>query len=292
MPNHSINTDLCIKCKLCMEVCPCNVIGIKDNNEMYFIRDREHICLECGQCMAICKSMAISANGLSYEKDFTELPKTTLKFQEFNQLISSRRSIRNFKDKPVSEGTLHQLLESLSYTPYGAAPEKINITIVHNRQQIEEALPHIEEFLDNIVIWMESPVARFLIKRKKGKETFNTIRNHLYPIAKQGNYKLEFGDRITRSAPALIIIHAEQGAEEHTHNSLIFATYLMLAAHALGLGASMNGIVPAAINKVEEVRNHFSVPKGNEAIIALILGYPKYKYQRSIIRKIPKVNIL
>lgn len=275
-----------------MEVCPCNVIGIDDTDEMHFIRSREHICLVCGQCMAVCRSKAVTVSGLSYEKDFAALPVTGPGMKEFTDLISSRRSVRNFKDKTVPEDLVLQILESISYAPNGAAPDKVEITIINNRRKIEEALPPIEHFLDNIVRWMESPLMRFFIKRKSDKETFHTLKNHLYPIAAQGNYKLEFGDRITRHAPALIIFHAERGAEAHTHNSLIYCTYVMLAAHAMGMGTCMIGIVPAAINQVKEVREHFRIPVENEAIIALAIGYPKYKYKRSVIRKIHHVNIL
>jgi len=59
----------------------------------------------------------------------------------------------------------------------------------------------------------------------------------------------------------------------------------MLAAHALGLGATMIEIVPAAINKVRKVREIFGIPEQHEAVMSLIFGYPKYKYQRAIIRR-------
>ena len=47
----------------------------------------------------------------------------------------------------------------------------------------------------------------------------------------------------------------------------------------------MIGIVPAAINKVREVRDTFQIPKENEATNSVIIGYPKYKYKRAIIRR-------
>ena len=59
----------------------------------------------------------------------------------------------------------------------------------------------------------------------------------------------------------------------------------MLAAHSLGLGATMIGIVPAAINKVPEVRSIFEIPKENEAIISIIVGHPIYKYRKAIKRQ-------
>jgi hypothetical protein len=60
--------------------------------------------------------------------------------------------------------------------------------------------------MDGVVSMIENPIASFFAKRIAGKETFNTVKNHLYPISKLGNYKLEYGDRISRGAPALIIL--------------------------------------------------------------------------------------
>ena len=287
---NTIDKDLCKKCKLCIEICPCKVIGI--NGDVHFIHDREHICLKCGQCMTICKTQAIAISGLDYKMDFRELPAAVLQYNDYADLISTRRSVRNFLDKPVPDEMLNQVLETVSYAPFGAAPEKMNVTVISKRGKIEQALPYISDFLDNIVKWMENPIASFMIKRKEDKETYNTIKNHLYPIAKQGNYKLEFGDRITRNAPALVIFHAEKGAEAHTHNSMIYATYAMLAAHSLGLGATMNGIVPAAINQNKHLGEMFEIPEGNEAIISLIIGFPRYNYQRIIQRHKHMVNWL
>jgi nitroreductase/NAD-dependent dihydropyrimidine dehydrogenase PreA subunit len=288
--NNIIDLELCRNCRLCIEVCPCNIIGLNGKEEVSFIRERESICLHCGQCMAVCSTKAIYVKGLSYETDLIDLPENNLEYDSFMDFLSNRRSIRNFKDKPVSDDLLHKILDSIAYAPYGAEPEKMNITVINNRKKIESALSYISKFLDDIVKWVDNPIASFMIKRRKGQETFNTIKNHLYPISKLGNYKLEFGDRITRGAPALLIFHAEKGAEEHTNNSLIYATYSILAAHALGLGATMIGIVPAAINKVREVREIFEIPKENEAVMSVIIGYPKYKYKRTIKRRNHKID--
>lgn len=235
--------------------------------------------------MAICSKQAITIEGLSHEDNMFELPDQTVAYKDFISFLSTRRSIRSFKDIPVPDEMISQILDSLSYSPYGAAPEKVNITVINNRKVIESALPHMEEFLDNIVKWMDNPVASYMIRRKRGMETYNTIRNHLYPISKLENYKLRFGDRITRDAPAIIIFHSDKKAEEHTNNSLIYATYIILTVHSLGLGATMLGIVPAAINKVQVLKDIFRIPQGNEAIMSVILGYPKYNYRRVIKRK-------
>ena len=166
----------------------------------------------------------------------------------------------------------------------------LEVTVVNNRDIIENALPFIEKFLDDIIKWVDSPIISRIIKLKKGLETFNTIKNHLYPISKLENYKLKYGDRITRGAPCLIIFHAEKGAEEHSQNAMIYSTYTMLSAHSIGLGSTMNGIVPASINKVKEVKQIFKIPENHEAVISIMLGYPKYKYNKSVIREQKIIN--
>ncbi|MCD6347274.1 MAG: nitroreductase family protein, partial [Bacteroidales bacterium] len=251
---NNVNHDTCKQCKLCIDVCPTNYIGFNENKLIHFIPERAEICIECGQCMAVCTTDSIVISKYSYNEHFKPAPKNTIGPDQFSNFISSRRSVRNFKDQEVEKEVIEKLLDTLKYAPYGAQPNKVEITIVNKRQTIEKLLPPTEKFLNNIVKWVENPFIRRMIKRKNSAETFNTIVNHLYPIAKLDNYNLKYGDRITRGAPALLIFHAEKGAEEHTSNAMIYATYVMLAIHAMGLGASMNGIMPATINKVDEVR--------------------------------------
>ena len=287
---NTIDQNLCKQCKLCIEVCPVNIIS--NGDEVLFLNEKMHICLKCGQCMAICSTKAVQIEGISYDKDLFDLPELTLNRDDFINFAANRRSVRNFKDKHVSDEMIKKILEIIQFAPNGSEPHKMHITIVNDRKIIEEQLPAMSKFLDDIVKWIESPIMSKIIKLKKGAETFNTLKNHLYPIAKIENYKLEFGDRITRGAPAMIIFHADKTAEEHTDNSLIWATYTILSAHSLGLGATMVSIVPAVINKVKEVREAFKIPESHEAIISVIIGYPKYKYKRGIKRTSHTVHYL
>lgn len=282
---NSINHETCKECYLCMEVCPCKLLSRSETGEVYFLPEKVSICIKCGQCMAICTTKSIQIESLSYENELYDLPENKVDFTEYINFIANRRSVRNFKDKEVPKEVIEKIISSLDYPPYGAAPQDVHITVVNNRQIIEKALPLMSEFYNNIVKWLENPIMRYIIRKKKGAETFSTLTRHLYPIAKTGHYKLEYGDRITRGCPALLIFHAKNDAEEHTDNSLIYTTYAMLAAHSLGLGSTIVSLVPAAINKIDELKEIFKIPKDHEAITSLILGYSKYKYKRAIKRK-------
>jgi NAD-dependent dihydropyrimidine dehydrogenase PreA subunit/nitroreductase len=286
--SNVINQNICKRCKLCVEVCPVNIIGTDSEEQVNFIPEKEMICLECGQCMAVCPTDSVKISKYSYSDNFVNISENTVDYQKFIDFISTRRSIRNFKNKSVTKDIIRKILDVLKYAPYGAEPNKVEITVINNRNIIESSLPDIEKFLDDIIKWVDSPVVSRIIKYKKGIETFNTLKNHLYPMSKLENYKLKFGDRITRGAPVLIIFHAQPGAEEHTNNALIYATYVMLAIHSLGLGGAMNGIVPAAINKVKNVKQIFNIPIEHEAVISIMFGYPKYKYRKTVKRQLKK----
>jgi len=290
--NSFIDQNICSKCSLCSEVCPCKIIQVDFGGNVDFIKERESLCLHCGQCMAICSTGAVKISDLAYGEEIVELPANSVNNVDFTGFLMNRRSVRNFKAKPVEDEKLEKILDSINYAPFGAEPEKVSITVVNSREKIERTLPYIEKFLDDIVSWIKNPVVRFMIRRANSEENFNTVKNHLYPMAKAENYKLKHGDSITRGAPSILVFHAEKGAEAHTNNILIYATYAMLAAHSLGLGATMIEIVPHAINRVKEVRSHFQIPENHEAVMSLVVGYPRYKYKRTVRRKAQEINWL
>jgi nitroreductase/NAD-dependent dihydropyrimidine dehydrogenase PreA subunit len=285
---NKIDQSSCKNCGICTEVCPNKIIG--QNGSIHFKQEREHLCLQCGQCMAVCSTKSVHVKGLSYDNDFNEILSNKKDYKNFIEILSTRRSVRNFKSRPVSEELIDEIVNSVTYAPYGAAPEKMEISIINNRETIESALPLISDFFHRLEKMIENPVKSKLLGILVGKETFSTIRKHLYPIAKGGNYTLENWDGITRGAPSIITVHAAKNAEAHTNNGVIYATYIMLAAHAIGLGATMIECVIPAINRNSRLKSIFHIPKQNEAVMSVIIGHPKYRYKRTIKRNKHKVH--
>ncbi len=74
--------------------------------------------------MAICTSKAILFNELSYERDFIDLPHNNINYDSFIHFLANRRSVRNFKDKPVPNEVITKIIKSIDYAPYGAEPKK------------------------------------------------------------------------------------------------------------------------------------------------------------------------
>ena len=115
-------------------------------------------------------------------------------------MITTRRAIRNFQDKPVPKDLLEKIVQAITFAPPGFTPIKTEIVVVQDTEVIRKALPHMIEVYDYLVKAMNNPVARFFIRRKVGKAKFKTIENHVVPLMKSRLPELKMGveDTITR----------------------------------------------------------------------------------------------
>jgi nitroreductase len=246
--------------------------------------------------MAVCSTKSIVVEGLAYEKDFYDLPNNELNGYEkaFYDIIHTRRAIRNFKDKPVPKELLEKIVEAISFAPPGFPPLKIKLIVVQNTELIRNALPNMIKLYEKLVSMMKKPIFRYFIKKEVGKKKFKTMQEHLIPLLTGRMPELKNGteDTITRNAPAMILFLADPNDGDIAQDISIAATYGMLAAHSLGLGGSIMDLIPPAIEKDPELRKMFCIPDNHNILTSLIVGYPKYKYQRGIKRKLKSVEWL
>ena len=278
---HSVDLTTCKKCHLCAGVCPAGIIQADDTAR--FLGDRVHLCIRCGQCMAACPTKSIAIEGLSYEKDFFELPQRQEGWQEaFYGLISSRRSIRSFQDKSVPRELLEKIVRAITFAPPGFTPLSVELTVVNNRELIRSAVPLMAQTYDSLIKMQANPFMRPIFRLMVGRENYQVLSEHVLPLMKARMPALKAGaeDTIARGAPAMILFHAP------THNEDIFIAlaFGLLAAHSLGLGACAIGLIPPAISRDPELMKLFQIPKGNIVLSSMLIGYPKYKYSRGIKR--------
>lgn len=291
-----INPETCDQCGLCVAVCPKEIYHLvpreTDRAVVEFRADRLQTCMQCGHCMAICPTQSISIDRLSYEKHFFDVPTGALDKDTFFDLMVSRRSIRVFKDTPVPREALQNIIEVISLAPMSYTPSKVEVTVVQNRETIEQALPLMVKLYEDLQKRMSNPFIRFLIRRRVKPEVFNALRNHLLPSLKfrLPDMKAGKGDTITRGAPAMLLFHAHRESGSHTEDVFIALTYGLLAAHALGLGATAIGLVPPTIERVPDLRVTFQIPPDNEVLASMIVGYPKYQFKRGIRRELASVR--
>lgn len=287
-----IDPETCSRCGLCASICP--ALAIDQEEKQLPTRNSDHasICVRCGQCMTVCPTKSITLGDFTYERDFFDLPTGGFDYRAFFELAASRRSIRHFQDKPVSRELIEKIVESVSQAPMGFPPHKTAVTIVEHRSTIEQMLPLLVNFYENMLKWIKNPLIRFFIKRDAGAEDFATIKNHMIPILRKRMpaMKDSRNDEITWGAPAMILFHASRTSENHTQDANIALTYGLLAAHSLGLGSTAISMVPPAVNRTQELRSMLRLPEDHEVVACMILGYPRYRHQRGIKRALAGVS--
>ena len=233
--------------------------------------------------MAVCPTRSISIEGLSYEKDFFPLPQRQDGWQNaFYGLISTRRSIRNFKDKPVPRELLEKIVNAISFAPLGFTPLTVELTVVNNRNLIRRAVPLTAGMYEGMLKAMRNPIVRSIIRRKVGQDTYQVLIEHVLPLMRVRMPGLKAGteDTIARNAPSMILFHAAR----HNEDIFIALAYGLLASHALGLGACAIGLIPPTVERNGELRKMFMIPEKNKVVASMVLGYPKYNYSWGIRR--------
>lgn len=287
-----INRETCSACGLCAEICPNRIMKKEADIGIVFRPKRLPFCITCGQCMAICPTQSIIVDGLSYSRDFFELSAKPALEMPFLEMIKTRRAIRVFKDQPVPKELLEKVVQAITFAPPGFPPIKTEIVVIQNTAVIRQALPEMIKFYDNLVRAMSHPVARWFVRRGAGHKKFTTLTQHVVPMMKSRLPALKQGieDTITRDAPAMLLFHAHRDAENYEEDIHMAVTYGFLAAHALGLGGSAMTLIPPAIEKSPVLRKLFSIPDSNVVVGSMILGYPKYRYQRGIQRNLKSVT--
>lgn len=287
-----IDAQTCRRCGICLEVCPNKIYVQAQNGAVIPDSGKTSLCVNCGHCMAICPTKSINVADLGYEEDFYALTGPQPESRVFYNFLATRRSIRVFQDKPVPKELLEKIVEGIAMAPMGFPPHKTEITVIHTKGVLEETLKYMVKSYRDLVKGMENPLIRSLIRLSVNREAFNTMKNHVLPIMQKGLPDMgENGrDIIMRGAPALLVFHADKGTENHTEDAKIALVYGLLAAHALGLGATAIGLIPPVIQRSKELRKLYQIPEENEVLATMIVGYPKYHFQRGIRRELRRVS--
>jgi nitroreductase len=187
------------------------------------------------------------------------------------EAIQQRRSTRAYTDKPVEKATLERLLSLATQ-----APSAINM------QPWEFALVSGDE---------RRRLSRLLVKRMKERniscgpdarkplpEVFVERQRELLQCILPGLPEgASFSDFINEGscnfygAPTAIILTVDQSFSRARLTDIgIVAGYLVLAAHALGLGTCPIGLITAF---ADEIKEYLNIPEEKDVALGIAVGY-------------------
>jgi len=285
-----IDQELCTGCGLCVEVCPSETITLK--NEKAFVSGDES--LNCGHCEAVCPSGAISVRGID---------RSLLKFKTFQikeewlshgkpdtgnlvNLMQSRRSCRNFSNKPVDRNILEDLVKIGITAPSGSNCQQWTFTILPDRSAVDELCKKTAMFykiLNRISeqVWLRSAM------KLCGKPELESYYQNYYQKIEDGLKNWEDGniDPLFHGAQAAIVVGSQKDASCPAEDALLATQNILLGAHSIGLGTCLIGFVIEAMKRKKSIIRSIGIPDNEKPYAVIAVGYPAEKYKKITGRK-------
>jgi len=287
---HSVNMETCSGDGICVEICPEKVLEMADGTAAT-IKARTGACILCGQCIAVCPTESIQMSKLP-DENFQNPGKQLFSFEEFNDFLKCRRSIRSFKDKPVEQDLIDKILAASATAPMGFPPHTTEVLVINRHAELDFLLKELVKNYTFMVKGLSNPLIRPIIRLSAGAENYGVLKNYMLDVARKANdaYHRDGTDLYLYNAPVLILFHGNRRALSYEENAHLVCSYAMLAAQSLGLGTTILGIAPPIIDRSKILRKRYNLPKDNKVVTSLILGHPKYKYRKSIHRNLAGVR--
>lgn len=278
--NIRINYEVCTRCGLCSKVCGSRRIIIDaDNRPVKLI---EAGCNDCGHCVAVCPVDAI-VNTRVDMSEYTNMIDPTITYQQFTQLVRNRRSIRNYRNQPLTNEHMDKLMHVVKYIPTGSNKQGLKYKFITDPEILDKIKNSMAAKMRTAIKLSESfPVKLFM--KKKQKSSAGRLVDLFF---NEGN------DSFLRGAPCLLIIYTEEKYFRIPQwDAGIASNTIDLAAQTLGIATLMNGYFVELANRFKSLRKLARLNSKDSVLTAICLGYPAVKYRKNVYRRPPDISII
>jgi len=169
---------------------------------------------------------------------------------DFNELLEKRRSVRDFKDKPVPIELIKEIINDSIKAPNASHRQPWSFIIVNNKDMMKRISDASKKTLiEGIEKDPNSPMKDYAKILKD--ENFNVFYN----------------------APCMVGIVGKIKTPTIHYDCALLACYFMLSAASKGLGTTW--VAQGAEARDPEVLGEIGLPEGQKIHAPIILGYPK-----------------
>ena len=164
------------------------------------------------------------------------------------EALETRRSIRNFQDRPVEREVVEKLITLATHAPSAMNSQPWAFVVITDKSKLEEYSTKAKELL------LSTMELHPLMEKYRGilsRKSFNIF------------YK----------APVLVVIYAKPEGPAPEDDASLAAQNFMLAAHNEGLGTCWIGFSKDFLNS-DEFKTEIGIPSEYTAAAPLIVGYP------------------
>jgi nitroreductase len=210
-----------------------------------------------------------------------------IQWDDFSELIKTRRSIRKFQDKPVPEELLVKALELATWAPNGGNRQVWRFCVVTNRELIRKMGDAVLSKTELIASWPEAE--QFGETVAKWRKTSDFFRGAPVCIAVlMGKYS-SIADKILQARGETDPVAREMRSSRETgktglQSAAAASAYLCLLLHRLGLGTTWMAGPLLAKKEIEEL---LKVPPEWGFVSLIPVGYaaeaPEQRLRKPIV---------
>lgn len=258
----NIDRTRCLKCGLCVAVCPRGLIQLSPEWPELI---NSALCIACGQCVAVCPVSALDHERapLANQSPLHTFP--VLDGEVACQFLRSRRSTRCYQSKPVPRDLIRQLMNIARFAPTGGNSQGISYVVIDQQERLRQ-------LTECTIDWMESSAQLNFPAAKIYKQYVSMYRD-------------SSNDSILRNAPALILGTAAATFARGRENTILSFAYVELYAPSIGLGTCWAGLLESAFfSGFSPLHDLLKIPEGSQFTGALMVGYPKIAFRRLVDR--------
>lgn len=244
--------------------------------------------------MAICPTGSITVTGrhLSRE-DLFPLPGSdqAASHAALLALMQRRRSIREFKEEPVSAEMVKLILEAAQTAPMGLPPSDVNVMVLHGVDQTKAFAKDFCDYL-NKMRWFVSRPFLALMRPFWGKANDEMFRGFLRPLFDVYIGQMKQGVNVVNyDAPLAMYFYGSPYTDPA--DPIVAATYAMMAGESMGLGTVMLGAVHPFIQNggaAKKFREKHGIRFKSREGVFVAFGHPAVKYSKGIRRSFASVT--
>jgi nitroreductase/NAD-dependent dihydropyrimidine dehydrogenase PreA subunit len=277
----TIDSEICRKDGLCVRICP-KVFTQAGPGSVPEV-SRPEFCNDCGHCLLVCPAGAIGHRNLE-GRAIKEVEEDLLpSFRQVQEMVRTRRSIRNFLDKPVERELIEKIIDAARFAPSAKNTQSTQFIAVDHGETLRRIASMTAQWLGRSAKKLRNPLVRavYLMRGLTTKKEYSRWIGQFELTARN----MEGGiDTILYRAPALVLFHADRRlrfAEANANLALQNATF---AACALNLGTFYTGYVVSACAHDRAIPEMLGVPKGHRVYAGMTLGQVKIGFSRWIDR--------
>jgi nitroreductase/Pyruvate/2-oxoacid:ferredoxin oxidoreductase delta subunit len=267
----TVDEKTCTQCGLCAAICPGGIVILRKNAYPRLIPGAENFCVRCGHCVAVCPTGSLTHVDIPVEQ-CPEIDRAIeVDLNHCGQLIKSRRSIRWYQDRPVPREVIENIIDIARYAPTGHNDQGVRWLVVDTRDMLQQ-------FEKIGADWMRDTINR----DRQMAAAFPSILKRI-----EAGYHF-----FLRDAPVLVVVYSGESMFLSTTDCTIALSYFDLAAKSAGLGCCWAGFFMMAANSFPALKEALALPETHKVHGALMVGYPKYEYQRIPVRKPSQITWL